>query len=109
MEPQHHYATVTEAMEQLRKEGFTLDFSLNEDGLVWKDHKFSADDFEIVDVYRYEGNSDPGDEATVYAIESKSGLKGILMTSYGMYAEEIGEDILKKLQYNKPDNQNQNT
>lgn len=102
MEPEYHYATVTEAMEQLRKKGFTLDFELRDNALVWKDQKLSASEFEIVDVYRYEGNSDPGDEATVYAIESKTGLKGILMTSYGMYSEPLSEDILQKLRYNKP-------
>lgn len=58
---------------------------------------FNADDFDIVDVYRYEGNSDPGDEATVYAIQSKKGVKGVLVTGYGMSAEDVSPDILKKL------------
>ncbi len=58
---------------------------------------FNADDFDIIDVYRYEGNSDPGDEATVYAIQSKTGVKGVLVTGYGMSAEDVSPDILKKL------------
>jgi hypothetical protein len=34
-------------------------------------------------VHRYEGESDPGDEAVVYAIESKKGIKGILVSGFG--------------------------
>jgi hypothetical protein len=54
-------------------------------------------DFEIVDVYRYEGNSDPADEAAVYAIRSKDGHKGVLVTGYGISSEGISSDLLKKL------------
>jgi hypothetical protein len=33
--------------------------------------------YEIKHIYRYEGNTDPGDEAVVYGIQSKSGKKGL--------------------------------
>lgn len=92
-----HYATVSEAIEQLRKKGFTKDFNLEENCIVCDPDKFNAKDFEIVDVYRYEGNTDPADEATVYAIESKSGIKGILVTGYGISADSMSTEILNKL------------
>src|SRR3569833_1242592 len=94
---QYHYATVTEALEQLRKQGFTTDFNIEENCLACANGKFKAADFEIVDVYRYEGNSDPADEAAVYAIQSKTGVKGVLVTGYGMSAEDASPDILEKL------------
>jgi uncharacterized membrane protein len=31
--------------------------------------------YEIKHIYRYEGNTDPGDEAVVYGIQSKSGKR----------------------------------
>ena len=96
-----HYGTVTEAITSLKKQGFNIDFNLKENCLVCDLAKFEADDFEIVDVYRYEGNSDPADESAVYAIESKSGLKGILVTSYGVYSDKISAKILQKLQHRK--------
>jgi len=92
-----HYATVTGALEKLHSQGFTVDFSIGENCLMAGNETFNADDFDIVDVYRYEGNSDPGDEATVYAIQSKKGVKGVLVTGYGMSAEDVSPDILKKL------------
>ena len=97
MERQLHYATVTEALNELRKEGFTLDFNLEGNAIVCDEGRFEHDDFEIVDVYRYEGNSDPADEASVYAIQSKSGLKGVLVTGYGISSDAKSAEILKKL------------
>lgn len=100
MERKTHYGTVSEALNQFRNQGFTMDFNLDENCLVCQNERFEADDFEIVDVYRYEGNTDPADEATVYAIESKSGLKGVLVTGYGVSSDTMSEDILKKLSSN---------
>ncbi|GLU56914.1 hypothetical protein [Dyadobacter frigoris] len=92
-----HYDTVSVAIEKLRKLGFTEDFNLKENCLAHPPDMIKADDFIIVDVYRYEGNSDPADEAAVYAIESFSGIKGILVTGYGISSDSASEEILKKL------------
>lgn len=99
MEPKFHYATVTEAIAQLRKQGFNLDFNLKKNSLKVGDLEFTPAEFEIVDTYRYEGNSDPGDEATVYAIASTTGQKGILVTGYGVSDDPISDEILQKLHY----------
>lgn len=97
MERQMHYATVSEAIEKLRKQGYTTDFNLQENCIVCHQGKFEPRDFEIVDVYRYEGNTDPADEATVYAIESKTGLKGVLVTGYGISVDSMSAAMLGKL------------
>lgn len=92
-----HYETVSKAIEELRKQGYATDFNLEENAIVCNAGKFGADDFEIVDVYRYEGNSDPGDEAAVYAIQSSNGLKGVLVTGYGASSETTSPEMLRKL------------
>jgi hypothetical protein len=97
MEQHYHYATVTEAINELRKLGYTLDFNLEENCLVCEGSKFSADEFEIKEVYRYEGDSDPADEATVYGIESTTGKKGILVNGYGASTSAGANSILQKL------------
>lgn len=100
MERENHYATVSEAINKLQKKGYTIDFNLKENSLETHAEKFNTE-FEIVDVYRYEGDSDPGDEAAVYALESKSGLKGILVTGYGTSVDTRTTEILKKLSIRK--------
>jgi hypothetical protein len=97
MKDNFHYATVSEAINNLRLQGFTIDFNLEKNCIASSTEKLNPDEFEIVDVYRYEGNSDPGDEAVVYAIESKSGLKGILVMGYGLSADDVDAAVLKKL------------
>ncbi|MCD6018784.1 MAG: hypothetical protein K0S53_1905 [Bacteroidetes bacterium] len=96
MERENHYETVSEAINELQQKGFTIDFNLKENSLDQHPEKF-ATEFEIVEVYRYEGNSDPGDEAVVYALESKSGEKGLLVTGYGISVDSKTTEILKKL------------
>ncbi len=101
MERELHYATVSEAIEKLRIKGFTTDFNLEENCIACSHGKFEAEDFEIVDVYRYEGNTDPADEATVYAIESKNGIKGVLVTGYGASEDSMSTAILNKFKGRK--------
>ena len=99
MNPTYNYATVTEALTQLRIKGFVIDFNLEENYISWEHGKFTHEHFEIVLVYRYEGDTDPADEATVYGIQSTSGLKGVLVTGYGISSDKISTDILKKLSF----------
>lgn len=91
------YDTVTAAVNGLRERGYTLDFNLRDNCLICHDDRFNADDFEIVEVYRFEGNTDPADEAVVYAIESTKGQKGILVNGYGVSADALSNEIARKL------------
>ncbi len=92
-----HYDTVSNALEALRKQGYTVDFNLKENCIDCTLGRFNADEFDIMDVYRYEGDSDPADEATVYAIQSASGVKGVLVTGYGVSADPVSDKMLQKL------------
>ncbi len=104
MKQQFHYATVTEAMEQLHQQGYILDFNLEEGRLIANDKGYAADEFEITDLYRYEGASDPADEATVYALVSVSGVKGLLVSGYGVSSDPASEETLKRLHYKYQEN-----
>jgi len=97
MQRELHYGTVSEAITAFKERGFTLDYNLAENCLICNGEKLMPDDFEIVDVFRYEGNSDPADEAAVYAIESKSKQKGILVTGYGASPDNMSSELLSKL------------
>lgn len=93
----HSYDTVSGAVSGLKKRGYDLDFNLEENCLICNDSKFNADDFEIVEIHRFEGDTDPSDEAVVYAIESKNGMKGVLVNGYGISADSISAEMAKKL------------
>ncbi|MFT4152856.1 hypothetical protein [Parafilimonas sp.] len=97
MQHKTHYDTVSKAIDALRLQGYTTDFNIEENVVACTAGRFAAKDFDIVDVYRYEGNSDPADEAAVYAITSSNGVKGILVTGYGASADISDAELLEKL------------
>ncbi|HEV7622070.1 MAG TPA: phosphoribosylpyrophosphate synthetase [Flavisolibacter sp.] len=93
----YSYGTVSEAINDLKKRGFTEDFNLAENCLMCNAQKFNPDDFEISEVYRFEGDSNPDDEAIVYGIESKNGIKGVLVNAYGYQSNPVSDEIVRKL------------
>lgn len=93
------YDTVSQAVEGLRKRGYTIDFNLRYDCIVCHETPISLmpNEFEITEVHRFEGPSDPADEAIVYAIESKHGEKGTLVNGFGVSADPVSEEMIEKL------------
>ncbi len=102
----YYYETPIVAIKKLRENGFSVDFNLQENCLVCHLGSFDESQFEITEVYFYEGESDPSEEATVYGIESSTGVKGILVTGQERDEDEITTAIIQKLlvsrQQNKP-------
>lgn len=94
------YDTMTEAINGLRKQGYTEDFNLLEDCLSCRNGQFRvfADEFMVDKYFRFEGASDPDDSSIVYAISSPSkGLKGVLVNAYGIYSDSDTNDLMEKL------------
>ena len=99
-----NYDTVTEALTGLKFKGYTLDFNIAFDKIICPNNNFSLhpEEFEITEVYRFEGPTDPGDEEVVYAVASKDGtMKGVITSAYGPYADSISNDMIKKLVMHK--------
>ena len=91
------YDTVSEAVNGLKKRGYTVDYNLNFDCITCGDAPLKPSEFEIAEVYRFEGDSDPADEAVVYAIESKHGQKGVLVNGFGISSDEASDEMIEKL------------
>lgn len=96
---QHSYDTLVEALNDLKKRGFTHDFNLNNDCVVCTERSLSLspEQFDIVETYRFEGETNPSDESILYAIESHDGTKGVLVNAFGVYANPISDAMVKKL------------
>lgn len=102
MKQLYNYDTVSEALNDLAKRGFTHDFNLHleQECLICNNTmtQLSPDEFEIVETYRFEGETDPADEMVLFAISSiKSNLKGTLLNAFGIYAESSNSKIVEKL------------
>lgn len=95
------YDTLSAAINGLHQQGYTTDFNTSFDCIVCHEpHPVSlpAEEFEIVAVYRFEGESNPADESVLYAIESKDKrMKGLLVNAFGIYSDNLSDRMLKKL------------
>lgn len=92
MSERYHYATVSEALDELNEKGFTYDFNLHEADIVK-----NPDKYEIVHIYRYEGDSSPDDEAVVYGIKSSSGKKGVYVAGFAANSVNEATQVLIQL------------
>lgn len=96
-----YYETVSEAVISLQSRGYNLDLNIQTDCLHCAEHDLQLfpDDFKIDEVHRFEGATDPADEAVVYAVSSeKHKAKGVLVDGYGVSAGAISPKIMAKLQ-----------
>jgi hypothetical protein len=92
------YETVVEALNDLKERGYSYDFNLSPTCLVCGEGiQLQPTEFDIVEVHRFEGMTDPADSSIVYAIESHHGMKGTLIDAYGAYSDSLSADMVKKL------------
>jgi hypothetical protein len=94
------YGTLSETMNELRREGYTEDFNLQQNCLECRNGQFKvfANEFKVDKYYRFEGASNPSDSAILYAISSNDKMvKGLLVNAYGIYSDEITDEMIGKL------------
>lgn len=99
------YSTLLEALNDLRQRGYKHDFNIKSTCLECGSLSLELHpaDFEIEEFYRFEGMSNPDDNSIVYALQSKNGVKGVLVDAYGVYSEEISPELAQKLRIDRPD------
>ena len=100
----HAYDTVTDALIDLKKRGFTTDFNVSSNKIECSKTggALNPSEFEIVEHYRFEGETNPGDEEVVYAIAAKDGsMKGVLVNAFGTYDDPVTDELVRKLEINE--------
>ncbi len=98
MEKDNQYATLSEAVDDLRSQGYTDELELGASGLFKGDERMDPTHFVIDSFHRFEGPSDPGDMSIVYAISCQDlGVKGLLVSSYGAEGEEHIQRMVQPL------------
>jgi len=97
------YETLVEAIQALKAEGYTNDFNLKENCIECKalDLQLHPEQFEVTQVHRFEGMTNPADSSVLYAIESTEGVKGLLVDAYGAYASSMTMELAKKLRMDR--------
>jgi hypothetical protein len=95
-----NYDTLIEAIQGLKAQGYVEDFNLKAHCLECQNGAFEihTDEFQIDKFFRFEGFTDPSDQSIIYAISSdKHQLKGTLVNAYGIYSEDMSDEMMEKL------------
>lgn len=95
--------TLSEVLNKLKNSGYTQDFNLSDNCLICQGNtlQIRPDEFVVDKHYRFEGQSDPGDEAIVYAISSaKHNIKGVLVNGYGISGDAMTNELVNALTEN---------
>ena len=91
--------TLGDRMRELHAAGWIEQLSVDDGGLscdgcrCWA----AAEDVEVDAVYRFEGDSDPGDESILFAISMPCGHRGTLPAAYGKDTAPDVADVVKRL------------
>jgi len=94
------YGTLSQAINKLKlEEGYDLDFNLLDEEIQHKanNETYQLHEFNVDKILRFEGMSDPDDNAILYAISTKNGRKGILVDGYGISGGQVSKAMMDKL------------
>ncbi|MDB5251016.1 MAG: hypothetical protein JWP27_185 [Flaviaesturariibacter sp.] len=85
--PQPYMKSLVTCLNKVVEEGYTEDFTVTEEGLhsAAHDRIYTPAEVEVVNFFRFEGTSNPDDEAVLYVMETIDGVKGTLTDAYGIY------------------------
>ncbi len=92
--------TVSQILNKLRERGIENELKMNEDNMFFIENTdvFYRDpkELEIIKIYRFEGDSNPDDNAILYIIRDMRGTKSFLLDAYGAQTN-IEEEFIKFL------------
>jgi hypothetical protein len=79
--------SLVSCLNHMMHEGYTEDFKITPLGLesLHKEAMYLPDQVRVVNFFRFEGESNPDDNAILYLIETNDGTKGTLVDAYGVY------------------------
>ena len=77
-------------LNRIIADGYTEDFKVTDNGLeaLQTGKRYNADEVSVINFFRFEGASDPEDNAILYVLQTHDGLKGTLIDAYGLYNDQ---------------------
>ena len=94
------YETLSQAITDLTKRGYTFNFNIKYDCIECVENKIQLkpEEFEIDEVHRFQEMSDVDNESILYAISStQNNVKGLLVNAYSIYADTASVELIAKL------------
>lgn len=86
--------TLSQVMKTLSERGIHREFRMNENCEMKfenSDTIYKPSDLTILKTYRFEGDSNPDDNAVLYVVKDNAGNRGMIIDSYGADSNYPGE------------------
>lgn len=79
---------------------FITQFNITNLGLIslTTQKVYQPNQVRVLHFYRFEGESNPDDNAILYAIETNEDEKGTIIDAYGMYNDSLVTNFMKRVQ-----------
>lgn len=92
--------TLTEAIARLERRGFDAELIARPGGLLERDREgaVAPETLVVEEIVRFEGTSDPQDEAVLFALRSEDDrLRGTFLSTYGPHTGPENAAVLERL------------
>jgi hypothetical protein len=95
-----HMKSLSSLTNKMVLNGYDDDFKITDNGLksLRTDKIYQPDQINIINFFRFEGQSDPNDNTIMYVIETTDGLKGTLIDAYGPYADRKLSEFMNQVE-----------
>jgi hypothetical protein len=92
------YSAIHKAVEALEAKGFTASIEVStEKSAVADGREIPAQAWSISEHYRFTNHANESDHKALYALSSDNGVKGLLETTYGKFADETVDAFLRNV------------
>ena len=92
--------TLSEAIDRLRAAGYRDSFRGEAGGIraLAARRLYAPEDLAIDETVRFEGPTDPGDEAILFAVRSRDGaVRGTFVSGYGIGVDPTSAELVRRL------------
>src|SRR4051812_29452194 len=95
-----HMKSLALCLNRMVLDGYDDDFKVTEQGTlrsIKAERFYNPEDINVINFFRFEGQSDPNDNTIMYVIETTDGLKGTLVDAYGAYADRKVSEFMDQV------------
>ena len=93
--------TMSTVLKHLKQKNQDKEFTVAEDGhVLLLGKRYQQHEIRLIKTYRFEGDSDPEEEAIIYLVEAFDGVVGYSIDTYGIYTGHLTDgyaDLIKRL------------
>lgn len=96
----HPMETLQHALERLQRAGYRVALEATDAGFRERDGGglHAPEDLVISEIVRFEGVSDPDDEAVLFALRAREGaLRATFVSSFGPNTEPVAAELMRRL------------